>query len=184
MRSNDELLVAARKIRRGATGFASRARAERKGVLSLNQTSVLGVLARQETITPGEVAHRLRTQPQSLTRTFAVAEEQGWVRRVPDPSDGRQSLLIITAAGRQVLADEMRPRDEWLAGVLERELTRTERELLVVASELLERLAEVDNAVAPVEARVSHELAQTARDLAQAARDQERPARTHPRVDA
>lgn len=177
-------MAAARKIRRGATGFAARARAERKGVLSLNQTSVLGVLARQETITPGEIAHRLRTQPQSLTRTFAVLEEQGWVRRVPDPSDGRQSLLIITAAGRHVLADEMRPRDEWLAGVLERELTRAEQDLLVVAATLLEQLAEVDSAVAPLEARVARDPERTA--PTRTAPDQGRTAhtRTDPRVDA
>lgn len=148
------MLKAARAIRHGATGLASRARAERKGVLSLNQTSVLGILVRHETITPGEVAYRLRMQPQALTRTFAVLEEQGWIRRMPDPSDGRQSLLIITAAGRQVLADEMQPRDEWLAGVLERELTAAERELLVVAAGLLVRLSEVDADVAPVEPRL------------------------------
>lgn len=152
MRSNAELLKAARTIRRGATGFAARARAERRGVLSLNQTAVLGLLARQETITPGEVAHRLRTQPQALTRTFAALEEQGWARRLPDPSDGRQSLLTITAAGREVLADEMRPRDAWVASALDRELTEAEVELLVVAARLLERLAEVDAAVAPADA--------------------------------
>jgi DNA-binding MarR family transcriptional regulator len=151
MRTNLELLKAARAIRRGATGFAARARAERRGVLTLNQTAVLGLLVKQETITPGEVAHRLRTQPQTLTRTFAALEEQGWMRRLPDPSDGRQSLLMITAAGREMLTDEMRPRDEWVATAIERELTAAERDLLVVAAGLLERLAEVDASVAPTE---------------------------------
>jgi DNA-binding MarR family transcriptional regulator len=151
MRTTAELLKAARTIRRGATGFAARARAERRGVLSLNQTAVLGLLVKQETITPGEIAHRLRMQPQALTRTFAALEEQGWARRLPDPSDGRQSLLTITAIGREVLADEMRPRDAWVAHALERELTDAEIELLVVAARLLERLAEVDAAVAPTE---------------------------------
>jgi DNA-binding MarR family transcriptional regulator len=90
-------------------------------------------------------------QPQALTRTFAALEEQGWARRLPDPSDGRQSLLTITAAGREVLADEMRPRDEWVATAIERELTAAECDLLVVAARLLERLAEVDAQVAPTE---------------------------------
>jgi len=94
----------------------------------------------------------LRLQPQALTRTFAALEEQGWVKRMPDPADGRQSLLIITASGRQVLADEMRPRDEWVASVMESELTPAERDLLVVAAQLLERLSEVDSAIARVEA--------------------------------
>src|SRR5882762_7181321 len=151
MRTSTELRQAARTVRRGATGFAARARAERCGVLTLNQTAALGLLAKQETITPGEVAHRLRMQPQALTRTFAALEDEGWMRRLPDPSDGRQSLLTITAAGREVLADEMRPRDEWVAAAMERELTTAERDLLVVAARLLERLAEVDATLAPTE---------------------------------
>jgi len=152
VRTKSEILAAARIVRRGATGLAARARAERSGVLSFNQTAVLGLLHKQETITPSEVAHRLRLQPQALTRTFAALEEQGWVKRMPDPADGRQSLLIITASGRQVLADEMRPRDEWVASVMESELTPAERDLLVVAAQLLERLSEVDSAIARVEA--------------------------------
>lgn len=155
MRTSADLLKAARTVRRGATGFAARARAERHGVLSLNQTAVLGLLYKQETITPGEIAHRLRTRPQTLTRTFAALEEQGWMRRLRDPADGRQSLLTITATGREMLADEMRPRDEWVAQAMERELTDAERDLLVVAARLLERLAEVDASVAPAEASVA-----------------------------
>jgi DNA-binding MarR family transcriptional regulator len=162
MRTNSELLTAAKAIRRGTTGFAARARAERRGVLSLNQTAALGLLVKQETLTPGEIAHRLRMQPQALTRTFAALEEQGWARRLPDPSDGRQSLLTITTTGREVLADEMRPRDEWVATVIERELTAAERDLLVVAARLLERLAEVDASVAPAEVDVSAAPAEVA----------------------
>ena len=135
-------------------------------MLSLNQTAVLGLLVKQETITPGEVAHRLRMQPQALTRTFAALEEQGWTRRLPDPSDGRQSLLTITAAGREVLADEMRPRDAWVAAAMERELTAAEIELLVVAARLLERLSEVDAAVAPAEARVEQATARVGQAMA------------------
>ncbi|HEY3631096.1 MAG TPA: MarR family transcriptional regulator [Jatrophihabitantaceae bacterium] len=131
-------------------------------MLTLNQTAVLGLLVKQETITPGEVGHRLRMQPQALTRTFAALEDEGWLRRLPDPSDGRQCLLTITAAGREVLADEMRPRDEWVATAMERELTTAERDLLVVAARLLERLAEVDAAVAPTETAPSDAAAAAA----------------------
>lgn len=138
-------------VRRAATSFAARARAERQGLLSLNQTAVLGLLAKHGTLTPGELAHRLRSQPQALTRTFAALEEHGWLKRMPDPSDGRQSLLTITPAGRRALADEMRPRDKWIAEVMRRELTTAERELLVLAAGLLERLSEVDASVARVE---------------------------------
>lgn len=147
MRTSDEtagLVTAAAAVCRGATSLAARARTERGGVLSLNQTAVLGRLYKCGAMTPGEVALRLNMRPQALTRTFAALEEHGWARRVPDPSDGRQSLLSITDAGRDALGAEMRPRAEWLANAMASELTETERDILVLAARLLDRLAEVD----------------------------------------
>jgi len=135
---------AAREIVGGATVFASRARAERAGVLTLTETSVLGQLFKHEAMTPGEVARRLRTGKQSLTRTFAQLEQRGLLRRLDDPADGRQSILVITDAGRKALGAEMAPRREWAAAAIERELSASERELLVKAAKLLGRLAEVD----------------------------------------
>jgi DNA-binding MarR family transcriptional regulator len=140
--------AAATAIRRGATSLASRTRAERAGVLSLNQTAVLGRVATRGPMTAGEVATQLCMAPQSLTRTFAALESDGLLHRTPDPSDGRQSLLAATAAGRRALKQEMAPRDAWLAAVIEQVLTPAERDVLVVAAELMERLADVDAAVA------------------------------------
>jgi DNA-binding MarR family transcriptional regulator len=149
--TRSELQVAATQIRRGATAFAARARAERAGVLTLNQTAVLGLLTRNGGMTPGEVADRLRVLPQSLTRTFAALEADACIVRMPDPGDGRQSLLTITQMGRRVLSEEMRPRDAWVADVVASELTQAEIKLLVIAGAVLERLAEVDSGPAPVE---------------------------------
>jgi DNA-binding MarR family transcriptional regulator len=143
--------AAATAIRRGATSLATRTRAERAGVLSLNQTAVLGRLATRGPMTAGEVAAQLRMAPQSLTRTFAALESAGQLHRTPDPSDGRQSLLAITAGGRRALKEEMAPRDAWLAGAIDQVLTPAERDLLVVAAQLLERLADVDAEVAVTE---------------------------------
>jgi DNA-binding MarR family transcriptional regulator len=140
--------AAATAIRRGATSLASRTRAERAGVLSLNQTAVLGRVTTRGPMTAGEVATQLRMAPQSLTRTFAALEADGLLHRTPDPSDGRQSLLAVTTAGRRALKQEMAPRDAWLARAIELVLTPAERDLLVVAAQLMERLADVDAAVA------------------------------------
>lgn len=131
--------------------LAARARAERAGALSLNETAVLGRLTKRGPMTAGEVATQLRAQPQSLTRTFASLEADGLMRRTPDPSDGRQALLGVTAAGRRALKAEMAPRDAWLDGAIKRVLTPAERDVLVVAAQLMERLADVDADVAVVE---------------------------------
>jgi DNA-binding MarR family transcriptional regulator len=152
MRTSDDVgtteLAAATVIGRAAMSLAARARAERAGVLSLNETAVLGRLATRGPMTAGEVATQLRAQPQSLTRTFASLESAGLMRRTADPADGRQALLGITSAGRRSLKAEMKPRDVWLASAMSRELTTAERDLLVVAARLMERLADVDAAVA------------------------------------
>ena len=140
---------AAREIVRGATVFASRARSERAGVLTLTETSVLGQLSKHEAMTPGEVGRRLRMRKQALTRTFAQLEERGLLRRLEDPADGRQSILVVTAAGRKALGAEMAPRRRWAAAAIERELDDSERELLIKAAPLLARLAEVDTELVP-----------------------------------
>jgi DNA-binding MarR family transcriptional regulator len=136
-----EIASAAREVCRAATTFAARARSERAGVLSLNETAVLGQLSKSDALTPGEIGRRLGSRPQALTRTFAALELAGQVERVTDPADGRQSLLTITDDGRAALRDEMRPRVVWTTHVIEGLLSDAEREILVVASGLLERLA-------------------------------------------
>jgi DNA-binding MarR family transcriptional regulator len=138
-------------LRRAATGLAARARAERRGELSLDQTAVLGRLVTHGAMTPGEMAAQLRMQPQSLTRTFAALEDDGYLVRTPDPSDGRQFLLTITAAGRRALKDEMAPRDAWLAHAMAHVLSEDERAELLRAAELMERLAEFERGVVTVE---------------------------------
>jgi DNA-binding MarR family transcriptional regulator len=149
MRTTAEERRQAGVVRRAATALAARARAERGGELSLNQTAVLGRVAIQGPITPGEVAAQLRMLPQSLTRTFAALESAGHVARTPDPGDGRQSLLVVTAEGRAALRAEMGPRDRWLARAMATVLTARERELLTQAADLMLRLAgfEADGAV-------------------------------------
>jgi DNA-binding MarR family transcriptional regulator len=63
---------------------------------------------------------------------------------MPDPGDRRQSMVAITEIGRSALRAEMRPRDLWMARVIQAELTPAERDLLVIAARLMERLSEVD----------------------------------------
>ena len=149
---DEDRLAAATLVGRAATALAARARAERAGVLTLSQVSVLGWLVRVGDLTPGEVAARLRMLPQSLTRTLRSLEQNGWVTRMRDPSDGRQSVLMITDAGRETLTSEMRPRYEWVASGMAQTMTVTEGKLLVLAAELLERLAAVDASPIPQEA--------------------------------
>ncbi len=135
---------AATSVRRGVISLGRRLRAERTpGGLTSLELSVLGHLNRRGPLTPGDVAAADRIQPQSLTRTLSSLAAAGLLSRQPDPSDGRRSLLAITAAGVGMLRDEMDQRDEWLARAVAEELTSTETEVLRLAGELLDRLADL-----------------------------------------
>jgi DNA-binding MarR family transcriptional regulator len=138
----DSVSEAAFEIRGGATRLAHRLRTERAaGALSANKVSVLTYLYRHGPSTPGQLATAERQHPQSLTRVFAELEGRGFVTRSRSTSDGRQSVLEITAPGRQALASDMADRDRWLAHALA-DLTEMEVHVLRTAAALMDRLAE------------------------------------------
>src|SRR5450755_636248 len=138
----EPLLETAASVRRGATRLGLRLRAERpeRGE-PLSRLSVLAHLSRHGAMTPGALAALERLQPQSLTRTLAGLERDGLASRRTDTGDRRRALLAITQAGREVLRQDMRERDGWLAVAMATELTPTEQVVLRLAGELMERLA-------------------------------------------
>jgi len=107
--------------------------------LSLTQLSVLGTLDRHGAMSPGELATHERVQPPSMTRVVNALEEAGYVTRTPHATDGRQVVVTLTAASHELLEQDRRQREAWLAQRLA-ELTPEEQELLRKAAEVLERL--------------------------------------------
>jgi DNA-binding MarR family transcriptional regulator len=108
--------------------------------LTPSQMAALGTLERHGPLTPRELAAHEKIEPPSMTRILAGLEALGLVNRAPHPSDGRQVLLSLTRVAREVVAEDRRRRDAWLARQL-RELTPAERETLRSAAEILGRLA-------------------------------------------
>jgi DNA-binding MarR family transcriptional regulator len=104
--------------------------------------AVLGRLYRAGTHTPKALTEAERIQPQSLTRVLATLQERGLINRAPDPADGRQSLVDITAKGRATLQEYTEQRERWLAEAMAETLSPTERELLRLAAELMLRVAD------------------------------------------
>ncbi|GAA3752443.1 DNA-binding MarR family transcriptional regulator [Spinactinospora alkalitolerans] len=51
----------------------------------------------------GKIGERLMVHPTSVTNTIDRLERQGFVRRLPNPSDGRGTLAEITDSGREVV---------------------------------------------------------------------------------
>ncbi|HEU4912406.1 MAG TPA: MarR family transcriptional regulator [Actinomycetes bacterium] len=107
--------------------------------LSLTQLSALGTLDRHGPLTPRELADHEKVQPPSMTRVLAGLEERGLIDRTPHESDGRQHRVSLTRQGADLLREDRRRREEWLACRLA-ELTPEEREVLRAATVLLERI--------------------------------------------
>ncbi|GAA3431261.1 MarR family winged helix-turn-helix transcriptional regulator [Kutzneria kofuensis] len=136
---DDELAV---EVREAVSRLARRLRQERPPhELGLTSLSVLSRLDRLGPAGPSALAAAENVQPQSMTRALATLVERGLVTREPHPTDGRQTVVSITDAGRAVLEEDRSRRDAWLAGVIADRLTPVEREFLGAAAKLLEVLA-------------------------------------------
>jgi DNA-binding MarR family transcriptional regulator len=67
---------------------------------------------------------------------------QGWVRRKPDPTDGRAALLDLSAEARRRIADWKDRRGQLIESALDR-LSARDREALAAAVPALRSLREV-----------------------------------------
>ncbi|MFB8416616.1 MarR family winged helix-turn-helix transcriptional regulator [Streptomyces albidoflavus] len=109
--------------------------------IPLGQVAVLGVLDRHGPMTTSDLAADQRVRPQSMARAVGLLMDQDLITRRAHPTDGRKSLVELTAAGRAALEAERGRRAGWLAQAIEAELTDEERELLACTAGLLDRLA-------------------------------------------
>ena len=83
---------------------------------------------------------------QAIAQNLAALREAGLVRTAPDPTDGRKSLVHVTAAGNRLFESAVASRDAWLAHAIEQNVPAADRATLERAIVLLERLAAADRA--------------------------------------
>ena len=112
------------------------------GDLTWSQTSVLGRLERDGPATVTALARAEGMRPQSMGAIVAVLEAGGFVSGSPDLSDGRQTILSLTAACREWVAAGRAARDDWLCRAIRTSLAPDEQEQLAHAVGLLKRVVE------------------------------------------
>ncbi|HKU12147.1 MarR family winged helix-turn-helix transcriptional regulator [Sinomonas sp.] len=105
-------------------------------VVTPGQTTVLALLAKRGPQTMRQLADAERVQAPSMTRTVNALSAQNLVERTDSPSDGRQVVVALTAAGREVVEESRRLRSAWLAERLE-DLSDADRAVMHRASEIL-----------------------------------------------
>jgi DNA-binding MarR family transcriptional regulator len=77
-------------------------RQTRGDLLTRTQFSALATIARRGPVRVSEVAELEGVNPTMLSRILGKLEDAGLVRRSPDPSDGRVSLVEATDAGTEL----------------------------------------------------------------------------------
>lgn len=75
--------------------------------LAPNLLAILAVIDLHQPVTPTELAIETGLRPTTLRDMIGEMTEREHVRRVDNPDDGRSHLLVVTAAGRNVLDEGM-----------------------------------------------------------------------------
>jgi DNA-binding MarR family transcriptional regulator len=112
------------------------------GDLTLSQTSVLSRLEREGPATVTTLARAEGVRPQSMGATVSGLEAAGLVSGAPDPGDGRQTILSLSAACREMIKASRAAREDWLFRAIRTKLAQSEQEALATGVELLKRLVD------------------------------------------
>jgi DNA-binding MarR family transcriptional regulator len=137
----DDLPALAGEIHAVLGQLFRRARAASAGSgLTASQRSAVARL-RDGAATTADLARAEFVRPQSMRMTVAALEEQGYVRRTPHPTDGRQLLIELTDEGRAAMDSILRAKRDWLTTALGTELDADQRAALAEALPLLRIIA-------------------------------------------
>ena len=110
--------------------------------LTSSQKSVLIRLEREGPATVSTLARAEGVRPQSLGATVAALEAAGLVSGAPDPNDGRQILLSLTAACRKWIKTTRAAREDGRGRARHARLPPRAPAARARATALLQRLAD------------------------------------------
>jgi len=128
-------------VRMATFRLARRLRSQRAvDSMSDAQFAVLAALQVHGPHTLGELADRERVSAPSMNRTVNCLEESGYLTRTTDDVDRRKVNIDLTDAGRAVVDETVRRRDEWLENALD-ELTPAQRDVLAEAAGIMREVA-------------------------------------------
>lgn len=112
------------------------------GDFTASQMSVLSRIEREGPATVTALAIAEGVRPQSLGATVAVLIAAGMVNGVPDPNDGRQTILSLSAACKEWVGVARAAREDWLFRGIQTKLAADEQETLAISIKLLSRLVD------------------------------------------
>jgi DNA-binding MarR family transcriptional regulator len=110
------------------------------GDISWPQKSVILRLGREGPATVTALARAEGVRPQSMGATIDTLEAAGLVSGAPDPTDGRQTILTLTAACQELISARRAAKEDWLFRAIQTKLTPQEQDELASATRLIQRL--------------------------------------------
>jgi DNA-binding MarR family transcriptional regulator len=120
--------------------FVRRLRVEAKsGELNWSQIAITARLDGGP-MTTADLARAESMKPQSMGASLAQLEEEGIVKRKAHPTDGRQILYELTAAGTEGRTKSRLAKREWLMAAILK-LEKDEQQTLFAAIDAIKRLA-------------------------------------------
>ena len=143
-RSEDHAAVLAAELRSLSGQLKRRLREQGSlgGDLTWSQITVLRRLEQDGPATVSALARAEGMRPQSMGAITGALEAAGLVDGMPDPADGRQTILVLTAACRERLAANRAARQDWLYRAIQARLAPDEQDLLAQGIALMKRLVE------------------------------------------
>jgi len=112
--------------------------------LPISQLAVIKRLRNDGPSTATLLASAEHVSHQAIAQTLAELKRKGLVRSAADPSDGRKSVISVTATGNRLFESAIASRDAWLARAIETVVSPRERAELKKTIALLERIADAD----------------------------------------
>jgi DNA-binding MarR family transcriptional regulator len=100
-------------------------------------------ILRTEGLHQGALGERIGLGKSTTSRLVDGLEQRDWVRRAPDPRDGRARILELTDKGRKVATDVVRRRANRLSTLLEH-VPAAQRESVIEALRLLTKAGRHD----------------------------------------
>jgi len=139
--STQDLTEQAARLRLAVNRMARRLRQESNTQLGPASIAALATIERSGPLTPSEVARIEGIQRPTATRILSRLTEAGLVSRTTDPSDGRSSIVQVTADGRKTLNRLRKRKTAYLARTM-RALPDDDVATLTRAAEILEQVLE------------------------------------------
>jgi DNA-binding MarR family transcriptional regulator/GNAT superfamily N-acetyltransferase len=141
--SHTDLTAAVHAVRRFSRFYTRRIGVLQEGLLggklSLTEARVIYELAQSANSTAGQLGNDLGLDAGYLSRILRGFHERGLIERRPSDTDGRQTMLSLTAAGRDVFAG-LDASSQAEVGALLGSLSGVEQRRLVTSLETAEAL--------------------------------------------